>query len=123
MFSRPESVSGNDGSARVQSGCCRIPRSGVVFFPLVPTRFARLYVGAGNASSLVNADATRLDHGARRDRRRRVFLAWRAIRPAIDNTRRRSRFGSHLRASLLVNTSICIQAVSSLCGSPRSGER
>ncbi|MQP34963.1 hypothetical protein GEO20_23775 [Rhodococcus erythropolis] len=30
---------------------------GVVFFPFVPTGFARLYVGAGNASSLVKCSA------------------------------------------------------------------
>jgi hypothetical protein len=77
VFSRPESVFGRDKSTcvstRVQSGCCRIPRSGVVYFPLVPTGFAGVQVGAGMTWSLANADATRPDHGARRDNHRRVF--------------------------------------------------
>ncbi|BCF86289.1 hypothetical protein RQCS_58340 (plasmid) [Rhodococcus qingshengii] len=87
--------------------------SGVVFFPFVPTRFARLYVGAGNASSLVNADVIRPDHGACSDRRRYVCRARRAMRPAIEKSRRRSHFGSHRRASLPANANMCIQAVSS----------
>jgi len=33
--------------------------------------------------------------------------------PAIENSRRRNRFGSHLRASQLVSANICIHAVSS----------
>lgn len=70
-------------------------------------------VGAGNASSLANADATRPDHGARLDNLRRVFRACRAMRPAIENSRSRSRFGSHRRASLLLSASICIHAISS----------
>ena len=72
-----------------------------------------VYVGAGNASSLADADVISSDHGTRRDNRKRVFLACRAMRPAIENSRRRGRFGSHLRASLLVNANICIQVVSS----------
>ena len=43
--------------------------------------------------------------GSRRERR--------VIRPAMENSRRRSRLGSQTRASVPVRASICIQAVSS----------
>ncbi len=36
------------------------------------------------------------------------------MRPAIENIRKRSLFGSHLRESLLVSPNICIHAVISV---------
>ena len=55
--------------------------------------------GAGSAAKRVSAATMRVDHVAVFDSFRWVRRAWRAMRPAIENSRRRSRLGSHRRAA------------------------
>lgn len=73
MFHGPNQCPGLKGRPVCSQVSARIPLSGVVFFPLVPTSSARLYVGVGSASSLVNAEVIRPEHGARSDRCGCVF--------------------------------------------------
>ena len=61
------------------------------------------HTGAGSAASLFKPATRTSTPGTVAASRSRTLRAWQAIFPAIDNSRSRSRFGSHRRAGTSVN--------------------
>ena len=70
-------------------------------------------VGAGSARSRSSPARSSQAQGADAARWSRRVRPWSARRPAMENSRRRRRFGSHRRAGWPARASICHQAVRS----------
>ena len=101
-------------SALGRPGWRRVPRPGDGFLVLVGWVLWPGQVGCGSALRRARPVVMRCPNGACADRWSQVRRDRRAIRPAMENSRRRSRLGSQTRASVPVRASICIHAVSSV---------